>query len=220
MALNPKLIEQNCCPPLCKSCRRAWRQWTPLEHLSICTNLNAAARDDTAFTVAVVDDSLTSLLRSLFPRQGEDGSWRSWTINSNVKIGLLLLQCRLHSAREEDRMKFTSNYIKQRKVLYGCITILPQDHNARWCWCTGQPRGRPGRCCSGLSRQSTEWSLGWLVSEPLPTVTQGTYLSTAEIKVLLSDKYPAAVLSVSHYTLQYNNPMWWTLPSLKKSGDV
>lgn len=72
--INSELIIENCRPPLCKSCRKAGRQWTPLEHLSICTSLNAAARDDTAFTVAVVDDSLTSLLRSLFPRQGEDES--------------------------------------------------------------------------------------------------------------------------------------------------
>lgn len=76
----------NCCfwhlvgngSPWWRSCRRAWRQRTPSEHFSICTRRKAAAREDTALTVAVVEEPCASPASASLPMHGDDVTPTTW----------------------------------------------------------------------------------------------------------------------------------------------
>lgn len=65
--------------PWWRSCRRAWRQRTPSEHFSICTRRKAAATDDTALTVAVVEEPCTTPASASLPKQGDAVAPTIWT---------------------------------------------------------------------------------------------------------------------------------------------
>ncbi|MPC27330.1 hypothetical protein E2C01_020497 [Portunus trituberculatus] len=60
-----------------RSCHSASRQCTPLEHFLICTRRKAAARDDTALTVAVTVEPCTSCASSCLLTQGEAETLRT-----------------------------------------------------------------------------------------------------------------------------------------------